>query len=32
MRLHLLAAPENTTAKPGTEFPIDQSPGGLSGE
>ena len=29
MRLHLLAVPQDTTAKPGMEFPVDESPGGL---
>ena len=29
MRLHLLAAPEDSTARPGMEFPIDESPGGF---
>jgi formate hydrogenlyase transcriptional activator len=28
MRLHILAAPDESTIKPGTEFPIDDSPGG----
>ena len=29
MRLHIIAAPEDSTARPGTEFPVDESPGGL---
>jgi formate hydrogenlyase transcriptional activator len=29
MRLHLLAVPQETTFKPGMEFPIDDSPGGV---
>jgi formate hydrogenlyase transcriptional activator len=29
MRLHLLAVPEETTFKPGMEFGVDESPGGL---
>jgi formate hydrogenlyase transcriptional activator len=29
MRLHIIAAPEDSTARPGTEFPVDDSPGGL---
>jgi formate hydrogenlyase transcriptional activator len=28
MRLHLLSAPRDTTARPGMEFPVDDSPGG----
>ena len=31
MRLHLLAVPQDTTAKPGMEFPVDESPGGSCG-
>src|SRR5687768_2400693 len=29
MRLHLLAAPVESTIKPGDEFPVDDSPGGF---
>ena len=29
MRLHFLAAPDESTVKPGREFPVDESPGGL---
>src|SRR5436309_3330319 len=29
MRLHILAAPESSTIRPGLELPVDESPGGL---
>ncbi len=29
MRLHLLSAPVDSTLKPGAEFPVDDSPGGV---
>src|SRR5881296_2288084 len=29
MRLHILAAPEPSTIRPGLELPVDESPGGL---
>src|SRR5881296_2839116 len=29
MRLHVLAAPESSTIRPGLELPVDESPGGL---
>lgn len=29
MRLHVLVVPESSTIRPGMEFPVDESPGGL---